>query len=75
MSPSLNLRGELGLSFSLLLAVRLAFLSSFSLENTKVLLLRKKVLLVCNPITLNLLVLVNNKQGLYINSFIFNFSI
>ena len=61
MSPLLNLKGKSGSSFSLLLAIKLAFLSSFSLENIKVLLLRKRVLLVCNPITLNLLVLVNNK--------------
>ena len=61
MFSLLNLRGELSLSFSLLLAIKLAFLSSFSLKNTKVLLLRKKVLLVYNLIILNLLVLVNNK--------------
>ena len=61
MSPLLNLKGKSGLSFSLLLAIRLVFLSSFSLKNTKVLLLRKRVLLVYNPIILNLLVLINNK--------------
>ena len=61
MSLLLNLRGELGLSFSLLLAIKLAFLSSFFLENIKVLLLRKRVLLVYNPIILKLLVFINNK--------------